>query len=118
MKKLSIICAFWMLSSCFVVQPGEVKGMLACIGIYGLNLGVIAYKTGDIDLLDIATAITSASLLTNYLQFPPKTIKECKVEMALQVVAGGLMLGRVWYKATHRPVPAAAVVSRQLNAYG
>ena len=104
MKKLSIILAFCALGSFNAVQASEGKGIIACIGVYGLNLGVVGYKTGSVDLIDVTVALTSAMLATNYLQFSPKTIQECKINMAMQGTAGALMLGRLWYKTRNRPV--------------
>ncbi len=104
MKKLSIFLALFMMSS-FAVQAGEARGYAACCGYYALNLGLIACETGSIDLIDNATSMVSAVASTNYMMFPPKTKKECYVQMGMTVFASGLMLGRIWYKKAHRPAP-------------
>lgn len=105
MKKLLIILSLFIFGSFSAVQAGEGKGYLACGGIYALNLGVIGYRTGSIDLVDVGTACFSAVAASDYLIFPPKTEKECKIKMGMQVAAGGLMLGRIWYKLANRPAP-------------
>lgn len=113
MKKLSIFLALCLFSS-FAVRAGEGKGYLAFAGVYALNLGVIGYTTGTPDLPDITTALLSALLVTEFLRFPPKTEKECKIHMGLQVASGGLMLGRIWYKMAHRPRPMPAPGGQRL----
>lgn len=106
MKKLSLFLAFFMIGFFGAAQAGEGKGYLAYGAMYALNLGVIGYKTGSIDLVDIGTAAFSAALESDYLIFPSKTEKECKIKMGMQIAAGGLMLGRIWYKIANRPAPA------------
>ena len=79
-------------------------------GLYLLNLGVIEYTTGDYDpVVDVATAVTASMLITAPLCFPPKTANECYFNMGMRVAAGGLMLGRIWYKIANRPAPASVV---------
>ncbi len=82
--------------------------------MYGYNLGVIGFKTGSIEPLDGVVAITSAMLTTHCIGFPPQTINECKLNIGMQVAAGGLMLGRVWYKIANRPVPLPAPGGQRL----
>ena len=105
MKKVSIFLSFFMLSFFSAVQAGEVKGILGFFGCYALNLGVVRYKTGSINMSDLTVSYFSALLKNHYLMFPPKTEKECKINMGMQVAAVGLMLGRMLYKTRHRPMP-------------
>lgn len=61
-------------------------------------------------MVDIGTALFSAAAASDYLIFPPKTEKECKIKMGMQVAAGGLMLGRIWYKIANRPMPRRLIM--------
>ncbi len=115
MKKIVIILAFFMVSSLSFLQAGEAKGYAAALGVYALNLGMINHKTGSLDLADFGIAMFSAGLATDYLMFPPKTETECKMNIGMQVAAGGLMLGRIWYKIANRPRPPVVAPRRLIT---
>ncbi|MBP6892451.1 hypothetical protein KBB68_02610 [Candidatus Babeliales bacterium] len=111
MKKL-LILSMLLTFICPVVKSSNNEYIIKTLGVYAFNLGLIAYKTGDLDpVIDVATAGTASTLITASLACPPKTVNKCYFHMGMHVAAGGLMLGRIWYKLANRPAPAPAPVA-------
>lgn len=107
MKKL-LILSMLLTFICPVVKSSNNEYIIKTLGVYAFNLGLIAYTTGNFDpLVDPAFAISAAALATNYIQFPPKTVNECYLNIGMQVASSGLIFGRIWYKKANRPVPVA-----------